>query len=119
MYDPPGTVREKLTPAGEAYLLQHRVPPPQDDDARADAESASGGLKMVTRYDESGRPIREFSNVGSRKTWMDPYRSTPQEMIRIDKGAHPPGSVEANAFLARWEAKQAEIASGNIILPEI
>ncbi len=112
----PGQPPEKLTPAGAEYFRQHGQLPP--DDTRADAESASGGLKMTTRFDESGRPIREFSNTGGRKTWMDPYRATPQEMTRIDKGAHPPGSAEANGFLARHEAVQAMIASGTLQLPE-
>lgn len=87
--------------------------------ARADAESVQGGLKMTTRIDESGRPIREFSNSGARKVWMDPYRTQPQLMVRINKRADPPGAPEATAYLTAWEETQRQIADGTYTLPEL
>jgi len=110
----PGQPPEKLTPAGAEYLRQHGQLPP--DDMRADAESASGGLKMTTRFDESGRPIREFSNIGGRKTWMDAYRATPHLQLRICKQPQTP--AQNAAFEASRLATAEALRNGTLQLPE-
>lgn len=33
------------------------------------------GLLMHERQDDSGRKIREFTNAGERKVWMDSFKS--------------------------------------------
>ncbi|MFM0500359.1 hypothetical protein [Paraburkholderia caffeinilytica] len=114
--DWPGT-REVLTDAGTAYLLQHGQMPPRDDGARADSTVTGDGLKMTVRYDEANRPIREFSNTGTRKRWMLDFTSPAYQMLRI---TNKPQTVEQNArFETEWRATQAMIASGNIQLPEV
>lgn len=110
----PGQPAEKLTPVGEAYFRAHGELPP--DDTRADAEGVQGGLKMTTRFDESGRPIREFSNIGGRKTWMDPYRSTPHLQLRICKTLQTP--AQNAAFEAGRLATAKALANGTLELPE-
>lgn len=90
--------------------------------ARADAASISNGLKMIERLDESNRPHRTFELLPGRTkadTWMRPHMAEPQLMVRINKAAHPPGSPEANAYLARWEQTRNEIATGTYTLPEL
>jgi hypothetical protein len=60
----------------------------------------SDGLTMVTRFDEAGRPIREFS--GDKRSWMRPYMAEPLLMIRINQR---PTDQDNARFLSSWLAE--------------
>lgn len=85
--------------------------------ARADAVETGDGLRMITKFDDSNRPIRTFENTGPRKRWMDRFKSEPMEMLRICK---TPQTIAQNArFESKWRAARAMVASGKITLPSL
>jgi hypothetical protein len=44
-----------------------------------------GELKMITRHDQTGRPIFEFK--GDKSTWMDQFKAQPQLQLFISNGS--------------------------------
>jgi hypothetical protein len=122
-----GALKSTLTWEGAEYYRKTGAVPAYDghlndldieiaQHARADAESVQGGLKMTTRFDEAGRPIREFASTTGRKDWMHAYMSPAHQQIRICRV--PPTPAEAAAFEDRWRETQAALAAGNFQLPE-
>jgi len=75
--------RQRLTEAGNDYLLTHGQFPPTD--VRADA-LVNGGLKEVITYDRSNRPTSEFELVRGatkRDAWMGQFMATPGLMTAM------------------------------------
>lgn len=90
MYEPrsnTGVYRDAMmTPAGVAYFLQHGVPPPDDSHLpviRADDVISGDGLRQITTFDQSGRPVHTFESVTGRKNWMDSFKTIPLLMTAI------------------------------------
>ena len=78
------------SPRGQQWLKNTRSVDEQIADAvRADSDTAGDGLRMTIRHDESGRPIKEFQNIGSRKVWMDKWRAPLQEQVAIHTSELP------------------------------
>jgi hypothetical protein len=80
----------------------------RDTTARADSKD---GLVMNVFYDEAGRAIKTFKNVGARKVWMDEFRGPG---LRIDKFVkdHPGSDIRGIEYVRQGSQRFDAVMRG-------
>ena len=77
--------------------------------ARADSVPQRDGLEMHTRFDDTGRKIREFTSLTGRKDWMDDFKKPLFLMIRLNKENQTP--KQRDRFEREWRDTNARVTA--------